>query len=198
MKIFDDIDDCIACINGLSNQKIILIVSDDFCDSFLPRIETIFHILSIYILSETPNKNFTFSSTSIRGVYQSIDDIYSMISDDINPIKSDLLTFQPVYTNSGTLDLSFVFFQLLDDILRDHTETENAFQELVYFAREEYQGNEHELSQIEEFEKRYKNTEAIFWFSRHCFLSKVKKFLFYRNRFDSIICLDVVPSDISQ
>ncbi|CAF4411569.1 unnamed protein product, partial [Adineta steineri] len=147
--IFNDTDDCIAYINSLSNQRIVLILSDDFCDSLLPRIENMLNILSVYILSTNSNKNLTFSSTQIRGVYPSIDDIYEMISDDVNPIKSDLLLFQKVYANGTTLDKIFVFFQLLGDILVDRNETEHAFQELVHFAREEYEGNEYELTQIE-------------------------------------------------
>ncbi|CAF3753386.1 unnamed protein product [Adineta steineri] len=173
VMIFNDTDDCIAYINSLSNQRIVLILSDDFCDSLLPRIENMLNILSVYILSTNSNKNLTFSSTQIRGVYPSIDDIYEMISDDVNPIKSDLLLFQKVYANGTTLDKIFVFFQLLGDILVDRNETEHAFQELVHFAREEYEGNEYELTQIEEFEKSYKNTQAISWLSRKCFLLKM-------------------------
>ncbi|CAF1371860.1 unnamed protein product [Adineta steineri] len=173
VMIFNDTDDCIACINSLSNQRIVLILSDNFCDSLLPQIKNILNILSIYILSANPDKSLTFSSTQIRGVYQSIDDIYEMISDDVNPIKSDLLLIRPVYASGSTLDTAFIFFHLLCDILLDRNETEHAFQELVHFARQEYEGNEYELAQIEEFEKSYKKTRAISWFSRKCFLLKM-------------------------
>ena len=184
VEIFDDTDDCIACINGLSNQRIILILSDHFRDSLLPRIENVSNISCIYILSPNPDNNLPVSSTRIRGTYRSIDDLYQMISDDINPITSDALTFQAVYANSTTLDRSFRFFQLLGDILLDREETENAFGELVHFARREYEGNEYELAQIEEFERSYKRTQAISWFTRQCFLLKVKKLVFHSTRFD--------------
>ena len=176
INVFDDTDDCIACINSSSKQKIVLIVSDNFCGSLLPRIENISHILSIYILSENPDKSLSYSSSQIRGVFQSIDDIYELISDDVSPMNSDILLFQPVYDNGTTINATFLFFQLLGDILLDSNETENAFQELIHFAHQEYHGNTHELAQIEDFEKSYKNTKAMSWLSRQCFLLKVKKY----------------------
>ena len=179
INVFDDTDDCIACINSSSKQKIVLIVSDNFCGSLLPRIENISHILSIYILSENPDESLSYSSTQIRGVFRSIDDIYEMISDDVSPMNSDILLFQPVYDNGTTINATFLFFQLLGDIILDSNETENASQELIHFAPQEYHGNTHELAQIEDFEKSYKNTEAMSWLSRQCFLLKVKKYTFH-------------------
>ena len=179
VKVFDDTDDCIAYINSSSKQKIILILSDNFCDALLPRIGDILHIIPIYILSANPDDHLRISSTQIRGVFRSIDDIYEMIFDDISPMSSNLLLFQPVYANGTTTDTTFLFSRLLGDILLDRNETENAFQELVRFAREEYDGNTHELAQIEEFERSYKNTPAISWLSRQCFLLKVRKCVFY-------------------
>ena len=198
VRVFDDTDDCIAYINSSSQQKLVLILSDNLCDSLLPRIENVLHILSIYILSANPDESLRFSSTQIRGVYRSIDDIYEMISNDISPINSNLLLFQPVYAHGTTIDTTFLFFQLLGDILLDRDETQNAFQELVHFARQQYEGNVHELAQIEEFERSYKNTQAISWLSRECFLLKVRKCVFHSNRSDSVVSLDVIQSCPSQ
>lgn len=104
VKSFDDTDDCVAYINSISNQKAILIVSAHFCDSLFPRIENAPQISTIYILSANPNDNLWVSSDRIRGVYRSIDDIYQMISDDVDPIKLDLLAVQTVYKSATEVD----------------------------------------------------------------------------------------------
>ncbi|UJR19417.1 hypothetical protein I4U23_022547 [Adineta vaga] len=173
VKIFDDADECIACINSLTNQKLILILSDDFGDLFLPRIKDDLQISSIYVLSENPNMNSTFSSNQIRGVYRSIDEIYEMLSDDINPMKYDAVIFESVNMTNTKLNTKVLFFRLLYNALSDPNETKSAFQELVHFARQEYEGNLYELAQIEEFERNYKSTHAISWLLRPCFLLKM-------------------------
>ena len=166
-------------INSISDWNIILIVSENFSDSFLPRIENISNIASVYILSSSPNEYVNNSSIYIRGVHQSIDDLYDMVSEDMNPMKLDIIIFKSVYENRTTLSASFVYFQFLSHFLQDRNEMSHAFEELVQFARQEYEGNEYELAQIEEFEKTYKSSLLVSWLSRPCFILKVKKFVLF-------------------
>ncbi|UJR18450.1 hypothetical protein I4U23_005355 [Adineta vaga] len=173
IKTFDDPDECIAYINSLTNRKVILILSDDFVDSFLPRIEDDFSISSIYILSENPERNSTFYSNQIQGIHRSMDEIYEMLTNEINPMKLDLIDFQSVYVDNTKLNPEFLFFRVLCETLVDSNETENAFDELIHFARQEYEGNEYELAEIENFERNYKNNQALSWLFRPCFLFKM-------------------------
>ncbi|CAF3533517.1 unnamed protein product [Rotaria sp. Silwood1] len=175
LKIFDDIDDCMAFINSISNEKIIFILSDIFTNSILPRIENLQQIFTIYILCENnQNKqNFNYQKTKIKGFYNNINDIYQQMSIDINEVTRDLIAYMNLSSNSSTPDPMFIYSQLISEIILDNDETEYAMKELINFARQEYDGNEQELSIIDEFENDYDKSRAIWWFTRQCFLSKM-------------------------
>ncbi|CAF3415385.1 unnamed protein product [Rotaria socialis] len=175
LKTFDDIDDCIAFINSISNEKVIFILSDVFSNSILPRIEDLQQIYAIYILNENDQnkQNLLNKNSKIKGFYTNINDVYKQISIDINQITRDLIAYMNISSNSSTPDPMFIYSQLISEIILDSDETEYAMKELVNFARQEYEGNSEELSIIDEFETDYEKHRAVWWFTRQCFLSKM-------------------------
>jgi hypothetical protein len=173
LKIFDDIDDCIAFINSISNEKIIFILSNSFSDSILPKIEDLQQIFTIYILSET-EQDLSNKQTKIKGFYPNMNDIYSQMSIDINEITRDLIAYMNISSTSNVTDPMFIYSHLISEIILDSEETESAMKELIQFSRQEYEGNEVELTIINEFENDYHKERAVWWFTRQCFLSKVK------------------------
>ena len=178
LKIFDDTDDCIAFINSISNEKIIFIVSNIFSNSLLPRIEDLQQIFTVYILCENDqDKQNSFDEKSkVKGCYTNINEIYWQISIDINKVTRDLIAYMSISSNPDTLDPMFTYCQLITEIILDSDETDYAMKELINFVRQEYDGNQEELSIIDEFETDYREDRAIWWFSRQCFLSKVNTF----------------------
>ncbi|CAF4642354.1 unnamed protein product, partial [Rotaria sp. Silwood2] len=71
LKIFNDIDDCIAFINGVFNEKVIFILLNSFSKSILPRIEGLQQIFSIYILCESDDEiNLSFQQLKVQGCYK--------------------------------------------------------------------------------------------------------------------------------
>ncbi|CAF1196544.1 unnamed protein product [Rotaria sordida] len=175
LKIFNDIDDCVAFINSVFNEKIIFILSNSFVNLILPRIEGLQQIFTIYILSDNNNEiNYSsFKQLKVQGLYKNFNDIYEQISKDIHKIKRDLVMYINMSSNSTTLPTTYIYCQLLSEIILDKNENRNNLQELINFSRQEYEGNNEELKIIDEFEKNYQKNQAIYWFSRQCFLSKM-------------------------
>ncbi|CAF3490799.1 unnamed protein product [Rotaria sp. Silwood1] len=174
VKIFNDIDDCIAFINGVFNEKIIFILSNSLCNSILPRIEGLQQIFTMYILCENDDEiNSSWQQLKVKGVYKNLNDIYEQISKDIQKIIHDLIIYINLSSNSAQLDETYIYGKLLSEIILDKNESQNDLQELINFSRQEYDGNDEELNIIDEFEKNYKKNQAIYWFTRQCFLSKV-------------------------
>ncbi|UJR20495.1 hypothetical protein I4U23_023623 [Adineta vaga] len=174
LKIFNDIDDCVAFINSIVFEKIILILSNMFCESILSRIEELQQIYTIYVLHDTEGViDFSSTQSKIQGFYTNINDIYNEMTINMNKISRDLITYFNASSNAVTLDSMFVYYHLLIEIILDKNETSNGFKELIDFAREEYEGNEIELTIIDEFENAYQSNKAIYWFTRKCFLSKM-------------------------
>ena len=179
LKIFDDIDDSIAFINTISNEKVIFITTDSFGNSILSKIEDLQQIFTIYILNENDTdeheQNLLNKQTKLKGFYTNINDITKQMSIDINEITRDLIAYMNISSTSNTADPTFIYSHLIKEIILDSEETDLAMKELVNFSRQEYQGNQEELTIIDEFESDYHKERAIWWFSRQCFLSKVKE-----------------------
>lgn len=177
LKIFDDIDDCMAFINNISNEKVIIVTSNSFANEILPKIEDLQQILTIYTLldneEDEPNPLPVDQQSKVKGFYRDINEMYQQMQVDINVVSRDLISYVNVSTNSNTLEPMLICTYLINEIILDSEETENALKELVQFSRQEYDGNEEELARIEEFENDYQKNRAIWWFTRQCFLSKV-------------------------
>ncbi|CAF3484833.1 unnamed protein product [Adineta steineri] len=178
-KIFDDTDDCTAFINSISNEKIILILSNSFSNSILERVEDLQQIFTIHILYDDNNNNNQDQQIQlnkhlkIKGFYRNANEIYQQISKDITEVTRDLIAYMNISSNTTTPDPMFIYSQLISQIILDREETDCAMKELVNFSRQEYDGNDEELSIIDEFESDYEESRAIWWFTRQCFLSKM-------------------------
>ena len=186
IKIFDDIDDCMAFINDVSNEKVIFISSNSFRPVILPKIEDLQQILNIYILSDDEEEQESASPTSKRSKLKGV---YQEISIEINLVTRDLVTYVNISPNSSTLDPTFIYSQLMSEIILDKDEIDNAMKDLINFAREEYEGNDQELLLIDEFENDYQKDRAIWWFTRNCFLSTVKQLVRSNNKKDLCCCI---------
>ncbi len=188
IKIFDDIDDCIAFINCITNEKVILISSDLLSNSILPRIEDLQQIFTIYILSDNEqNSSLLIEQRKVKGFYNNINEIYQQMSNDINVVTRDLIAYMNISSNSTIPDPMFIYSYLISEIILDSEETEYALKDLINFSRQEYDGNQEELLIIDEFENDYQKNRAIWWFTRQCFLSKVKNNLIKIKIFLSFI-----------
>lgn len=188
LKIYNDADDCIAFINTIIHEKVILILEDPYRESILPRIQDLQQIYTIHVLGKTQDRND--SASKIQGFYDDIQDVYEPLSNDINKISRDLIIYLNTSTNAMTLEPVVSYFLLLNEIILDKTETKTDIKDLTAYAREEYAGNEEELKIIDEFENTYEKNQAVYWYSRSCFISKVN-FINKNKRFNLFFFLDV-------
>ncbi|CAF3348512.1 unnamed protein product [Rotaria sp. Silwood2] len=91
---------------------------------------------------------------------------------DLTPI-SILLPGDYSKRDLNELDPSFMYSQVLKEILLSIKHNEHAKQTLVELCREQYHGREPELRIIDEFERDYNPHSAIWWYTRECFTYKM-------------------------
>ncbi|CAF1242279.1 unnamed protein product, partial [Didymodactylos carnosus] len=70
-------------------------------------------------------------------------------------------------------EASFMYFQLLTEILIGMEQEDDAKTNMINHCRLQYIGNEISLKYIDEFDKTYSPNEAIWWYTRHCFLFEI-------------------------
>ena len=174
IKIFDDDDDCFAFIKKIYNEKIILIIENSFVKYIINKIEKLQQIYSIYILTNKEHRDDLIDNNSkIRGYYTDIKELYQPISTDINKLTRDLIVYLNTSSYSSKMEPVILYYLLLNEIILDKTDIKNSLTNLIKFSRKEYEENDDELKLIDEFENTYKKEDAITWFSKSCFISKV-------------------------
>ena len=124
LKIINDIDDCMALINNISNEKVIIVTSNSFTTALLPKIEDLQQILTIEILCDTDEyQPDSFSvvdqRSKLKGFYRDINEIYRQMNVDINIVSRDLLSYVNISPNSETLEPMFIYTHLLTEIILD-------------------------------------------------------------------------------
>ncbi|CAF0898807.1 unnamed protein product [Didymodactylos carnosus] len=70
-------------------------------------------------------------------------------------------------------EASFMYFQLLVNILTQFTHKDSTKQELIDLCRMDYAGNNKELNVIDQFDKMYSKEQAIEWYTKECFLYRM-------------------------
>ncbi len=169
IKLFDDADDCIAFINTISNEKVILIVSDALGDPVVSRIQDLQQLFAVYVLCQTEEQadGWSTNQPKIRGINTDIDEILSQIKGDMENEEENMLTFTYSLPNANTKDEpSFVMNQIIKEILLDPDEMIEAKKELIDFCRNEYENNIEQLTYIQQFEDDYQKENILQFFQK--------------------------------
>jgi hypothetical protein len=186
LKTFLQSDECIDYITSLTNEKVILNISDPFSKTLIPLIHDIPQISAIYITSddeESSTKNYTDLYPKVRNVYDDIVAIFEHVSEDKLRIFENYLGIKFASFKSATAadtdgdayrqDASFMYGQILKDILLTFPSTKEGKQEMIKYCREKYADNLKQLDIINQFKRTYKPSKAVRWFTRDCFLYKL-------------------------
>jgi len=172
---FTNTSTCLDYIINNRNESLFLIISGSFGREFVPLIEDKTQIDSIYIFCKNKIKHEPWATNhrKIKGIFSNIERICNRLKSDLRQSESDLIPISIVSTTSSLhmneLDQSFMYSQLLKEILLDLPHDEISQKELVKFCRQVYSENDHELQIIDEFEEKYEQSSPIWWYTRECF-----------------------------
>ncbi|CAF4248771.1 unnamed protein product, partial [Didymodactylos carnosus] len=173
LKTFDNPDQCSDYISSIQNQKIFLIVSGSFGQIVVPQVHALTQIELIYVFcfDKAKHEKWTNKYKKIVGAFSDIDSICNKLGEDGNSCTNDLLPFSAISSAEeiNKQDPSFMWFQLLVDILLNMKHTDDTKQEMIDLCQERYKDNEEQLEYIREF-KTYAPDKAIWWYTRNCFL----------------------------
>jgi hypothetical protein len=175
VETFTNPTECLDFIKHIQNEKIFLIISGSLGEQFLPLIEDNIQIDSIYIFCKNKTKHESWANQyrKIKGIFYHIELICNNLKRDVRQSESNLIPISIVSTTSSLdmneLNQSFMYSQLLKEILLYLPYNEISKKELIDFCRKEYINNHYELKIIDEFEEKYPQPSPIWWYTRECF-----------------------------
>jgi tetratricopeptide (TPR) repeat protein len=175
IKTFTESNQCIQYLISIKNENIFMIISGLLGQKVIPEIEHLIQLRWIYIFCVNKPKYEQWSTDyqKIQGVYTHIEDICNVLKHDVQHSEIDLMPISIVAKTSSSaldeLDQSYMYSQLLKDILLELEPDNKAVEEFTKFCRIQYADNDNELKIIEEFQSSYHNLSSIWWYTRDCF-----------------------------
>jgi tetratricopeptide (TPR) repeat protein len=174
VNIFVDVDECIDFITDIK-EKVFMVISGEFSPSIISVIQAISQVSCVYIFSE--NNVLYEKWPKVSGAYTDITPICKALKQaaqdcEHNSISISFVkkTYGTTGPNHDTLDSSFMYTQILKEILLTIDFNERHIKEFLIYCREQLAGNDAELKNVGMIEKQYLSHKPIWWYTYQCFL----------------------------
>ena len=141
----------------------------------------------------------------IKGVFTDIQPICEALKKaaqecDQNTIS---MSFVPVSgdgasQNLDQLDQSFMYTQILKEILLTIDFQQEHFITFITYCREQFKGNPAKLEDVDKLEKEYRRRTPIWWYTYHCFLYSMLNCALRTMEVDLIIKLGFFIRDLHE
>lgn len=171
IHIFTNVDRCLDFLNQTEKVKVFLIIPGNLGQSILPGIHGQPDLDSIYIFygNKARHEQWAKRWLKIKGVYTKIDTLCGILKEDIELCERSSMPFSVTTNDVNHLDPSFMYTQLLKEILLEMDYDDEAKRQFVQLCRNLYWDSEEQLKIIDEFESHYDEHTPIWWYTRECF-----------------------------
>ena len=176
IKKFVDIDECIDYITDIKSEKVFMIVSATIGEQSINIIQNIPQLYIIYVLDakKTTDEHWMKNYHKVKHVFDSNESLCQILKDDIKRANTELTTISILSASSlielNKLDQSFMYSQLLKEILLNRDYDEKQRTEFIKFCRIQYKGSVSMQEVINEFAETYSSALAIWWYTRDTFI----------------------------
>ncbi|UJR22554.1 hypothetical protein I4U23_025603 [Adineta vaga] len=206
IRVFNAIDECIEILKKIKKQKVLLVVCDSLGPHIVPRIHDMHNLFAIFMFSnkKSIDESWTTNWTKITGIFTDINSLCESVQQIVRQCEQDFIDISlfPVNNSSGSnqdqLDQSFMYTQLIKEIILELNYSDENIIELVVYCRKKYSGKQDELQTINEFRNGYRNTLSIWWYSRECFIYQMLNLALRQQELDSIIRMGFFIRDLLQ
>src|ERR1700722_4121970 len=169
---FTDADECVDFLTELKDEKGFMLVSGTLGQSIVPLIHDVPQLYSIYVFcgNKSQHEQWAKEWTKVKGVFTKIDIICDTLKRDTQQYDRDSTSITVTSGDLSRLDPSFMYTQLLKEILIEMDHDDKAKTEFTDFCRDSYQGSEGPFQIIDEFRRDYHEHTPIWWYTRDCFI----------------------------
>jgi hypothetical protein len=128
-------------------------------------------VVSIYIICNNNDRHEQWVKQwpKVKGVFTDITPICEALEQATHDCDQNLVSISFVKTTDG-LDSSFMYTQILKEILLTIDFEPVHFKEFLTHCREQLAGNTAELKNFDKLEKDYRRQLPVWWYTYNCFL----------------------------
>jgi tetratricopeptide (TPR) repeat protein len=184
LKTFDDPDECVDLILTEQTKRIFLIVSGSFGRLIVPLIYQIPQLQTIYVFCVDRQRAEVWAKPhfKISGVFTDKKTLVDKIRDDISECVKDshlpisIFGFEDSQKSLRNLkenSATFMWYQLLILVLQRLARSCNSKNEMITECRLLYHTDTIEQGKINQFEREYASSKAIWWYTCDCFVYRL-------------------------
>ncbi|CAF1565532.1 unnamed protein product, partial [Adineta steineri] len=174
INTFTDGEECIEFIQTTTNNKVCMIVSGSLGKYIVRHVHDMFQVDTILIFCNNQewHKQWAKEWPKIKGVFTDITSICEALKQTAHHCEQNATSISFVAPNAklDQLDPSFMYTQILKEILFTITFEDKHFKEFITYCREVFVENEYELHNIEKLERDYHDQRPIWWYTYQSFL----------------------------
>ncbi len=179
VNTFNDVDECIDFVTDMKDEETFMLVSGTCSQVIVPVVQDMSQVRSVYIFREDKawHEQWAPQRLKVKGVYTDITPICEALKKAVQACDQNLVSLSFVKKIDGAsnqnlhqLDQSFMYTQILKEILLTiHFEQEH-MNEFLTHCREQFVSNTTALKNVDEIETEYPLHQPIWWYTYGCFL----------------------------
>jgi tetratricopeptide (TPR) repeat protein len=205
VNTFTNADECIEFINGIKEETVFLISSGAFGETTVPTVHDKPHVSAIYIFcgNKARHEKWTQQWPKVKGVFTDIKLICEALKQAAQDCDQNMVSISFVKSNDGTskenldqLDQSFMYTQILKEILLTIDFDQKHIDEFLTHCREQLVGNTIELKNVDKLGKEYSQHHPIWWYTYDCFLYSMLNRALRMMEVDSIVKMGFFVRDL--
>jgi tetratricopeptide (TPR) repeat protein len=156
-----------------------MIISGSFGQQIVPRVHDMSQVDSIFIFCGNKKRHEQWAKEwpKIKGVFTEIAPICEALKQAAQQSEQNTVSISFMAANTSAskknldqLDSSFMYTNILKEILLSIEFQEKHFKEFIDYCREQFYENDQELNNIKKFEREYRTKTPIWWYTFECFL----------------------------
>jgi tetratricopeptide (TPR) repeat protein len=179
VKTFTNADECIDFITEIKEDMIFIIVSGTFSAAIVPIVQDILHVSCVYIFCKNKCRyeQWALKWSKVKGVFTDITSIHEAVKlaaqfCDQNMVSISFVkkTDRTSKQNLDQLDQSFMYTQILKEILLTIDFQQEHIGEFLTYCREQFANNSVGLRNVAKLEEEYRLHQPIWWYTSDGFL----------------------------
>jgi tetratricopeptide (TPR) repeat protein len=156
-----------------------MIISDAFCQSLVPLIHDVHHLQAIFIFcrNKIQFEQWTKDWSKIKGAFTEITLICEALKQAAQQFEQNAISISIMGTggdvskkNLDQLDPSFMYTQIMKEILLTIKFEQQHMQEFITYCRDVFADNASQLQHVDKLEREYPDPTPIWWYTYACFL----------------------------
>ncbi|CAF0957099.1 unnamed protein product [Adineta steineri] len=200
INTFTDSEQCIEFIRTINNNKVCMVVSGSLGKHIVPHVHDMSQVDTIFIFCNNQqwHKQWAKEWPKIKGVFTDITSICEALKQASLQCEQNATSISFVASNKklDQLDPSFMYTQILKEILLTINFEVKHFREFITYCREVYADDENESKNVNQLQTTYKNNIPIWWYTWDAFLYRMLNQALRLMDVDMIIRMGFFISDL--